>query len=128
MTEKELARQRTYRLKTGNASTKRYEKTVRGFLMRLYRNMTSRITGVQRQKWHLYKGKELLDKEAFYNWSLSCNTFFELFKAWTEAGYPRKLTPSVDRINPDLGYTLSNIRWVTHSENSRNATRRQTYD
>lgn len=111
--------QREYRLKTNNLDTKKYEKTKKGFLMRLYRNMQSRITGVQKQKWYLYKGKSLLLRELFYSWSISCKDFHKLFKTWEKNNYNRKLTPSVNRINSKKGYNISNMEWITHSQNSR---------
>lgn len=117
--EDQLAYQRRKRKETGNLYTKKYEKSERGFLMRLYRNMKSRIVGVQKIKHHLYQGKDLLDKKDFYAWAISSEQFKALFKAWTDSGFDRKLSPSVDRINPGLGYTLDNMEWVTHSENSR---------
>lgn len=117
--EERLARQRQHRKKTGNINTKIYEKTPKGFLMRSYRNMQSRVTGVQKQKFHLYKGKELLERDLFYSWSLNSDTFNKLFKEWEQSGYERKLTPSVDRIDSNKGYVLGNMEWVTHSENSR---------
>ena len=98
---------------------KQYEKTPKGFLMRLYRNMKSRITGVQKEKYHLYKGKYLLDKNVFYKWAEFHPAFVSLFNNYVSNSFPRKLSPSVDRINPDLGYTLENMEWVTMSENSR---------
>jgi hypothetical protein len=111
-------RQREFRKRTGNAITKRYEKTKNGFLMRLYRNMKSRVSGVQSLKHHLYKGKSILDKKEFYEWSKSRPEFHELFCNWERSGYQRKLTPSVDRVNPLLGYEISNMEWVTMSVNS----------
>lgn len=114
-----LEKQRHYRKRTANAATKRYEKTPKGFLMRKYRNMTSRITGIQKKKFHLYAGKELLSREDFYKWSLENKDFWELYNTWIESGYDRKLTPTVDRINSESGYTLDNMEWITHSENSR---------
>jgi len=110
---------REYRILTNNASTKKYEKTEKGFLMRCYRNMQSRITGVQKSKFHLYKGKKLLDRNLFYEWSLNNDTFHYLFNEWTNNDYNRKMTPSVDRIDSSKGYFLENMEWVTHSENSR---------
>jgi hypothetical protein len=62
-------KQRLYREKTNNSISKKYEKTPNGFLMRMYRNMKSRVSGVQIQKFHLYEGKELLGKEDFYAWA-----------------------------------------------------------
>jgi len=119
MTPEELQRQRCYREKTGNAATKKYERTKKGKLMRLYRNMQSRILGVQKQKHHLYQGKSLLPKDEFYKWAMSCEEFHRLYNAWVESDYNRKLTPSVDRIDSSKGYEIENMEWVTHSENSR---------
>ena len=114
-----LEYQRQYRLRTGHATTWKYEKTKNGFLMRMYRNMQSRVSGIQHLKHHLYKGLELLPRGKFYGWA-NCNPIFhKLFDAWEKSGYDRKLTPSVDRIDPDKGYVISNMEFVTHSENSR---------
>lgn len=111
--------QRERRKRNGDSATKKYEKTKKGFLMRTYRNMQSRITGVQKKKSHLYFGKELLSREDFYNFSLNDPNFHSLFDAWESKKYERKLSPSIDRVDSDKGYTLDNIRWLTHSENSR---------
>ena len=111
--------QKEYRKRTNNACTKKYEKTKKGFLVRLYRNMKSRVSGVQKQKYHLYKGMTILDKEDFYEWALSSPKFHELFDIWENKKYKRKLTPSVDRVDSCNGYEIENMEWVTHSENSR---------
>lgn len=111
-----------YNLRTGYAAYKKYEKTPNGFIMRLYRNMKSRISGVQVQKHHLYKGKELLSKEDFYSWAKSNPKFWELYEVYKNSGYDRKLAPSVDRVDSSKGYMLDNMEFVTHSENSRRGT------
>lgn len=117
--QERLEYQRNYRLLNSNSCTKKYEKTKKGFLMRLYRNMESRITGVQKQKHHLYSGKTLLNREDFYNWALNSKEFHSLFSNFELSNYDRKLTPSVDRIDSSKGYDISNMEWVTHSENSK---------
>lgn len=117
--EERLEYQRRRRAETGNAWTLKYERTKAGKLMRIYRNMRSRIEGVQKHKFHLYRGKSLLPKEQFYLWAINSNEFHRLFREWEEAGYPRKLAPSVDRVDPSRGYEIGNMQWVTHSENSR---------
>lgn len=122
MTEEQLEKQRIKRKENGNAYTHKYEKTKHGFLMRLYRNMQSRIDGVQKQKFHLYEGKTLLDRQIFYDWATNDNEFHRLFEIWEKSGYERKLAPSVDRINSLEGYFLSNMEFVTMSENSRRGT------
>ena len=117
--EQRLAYQKEHRKKTNNFSTKKYEKTKSGFLVRCYRNMLSRVTGVTKNKNHLYLGKEILKKEIFYNWAIADQDFNELFNNWEKVEYERKSTPSIDRINSANGYTLDNIRWITFAENSR---------
>ena len=111
--------QRNRRANNNNKNTKKYEKTKKGFLVRCYRNMLSRVTGVTKNKNHLYLGKEILDKELFYKFSLSNNNFNLLFKEWENSEYERRLTPSIDRINTDLGYSIDNVQWITFSENCR---------
>lgn len=114
-----LEYQKKRRLQNGNADTKKYEKTPKGYLVRKYRNMKSRIEGIQWRKRHLYEGLEILDKNDFYEWALNNDNFWELFRKYKESGFQRKLAPSVDRIDSSKGYVLSNMRWLTHSENSR---------
>lgn len=101
------------------ASIQNYEKSPQGFLMRLYRNMKSRINGVQKQKKHLYAGKYLLPKEQFYEWAKNNQKFAELYATYVASGYERKLAPSVDRIDSEKGYEIDNMEFVTMSENSR---------
>lgn len=119
MDSTKLENQREYRRNNGNIVTKRYERTRKGKLMRIYRNMQSRVTGIQRKKAHLYLGKELLPREQFYDWALSSDEFELLYRGWVDSGYDRRLAPTVDRIDSEKGYTLDNMRWLTHSENSR---------
>jgi len=97
----------------------KYEKTHKGFVMRLYRNMKSRVEGVQEKKSHLYKGRSLLPKDEFYSWALNDKDFLQLFENYTVSGYQRRLAPSVDRIDSKKGYSLDNMEFVTMSENSR---------
>lgn len=113
-----LAWQREHRKKTGNSDTKKYEKTKKGKLMRTYRNMESRSKGIVKGKSHLYEGLEVLTRQSFYDWSLSCQDFNRLYDDWVSSGYDMKLSPSIDRIDTSRGYVLGNMRWLTHSENS----------
>lgn len=117
--EERMAYQRARRAANGNAYTKKYERTKSGKLMRMYRNMQSRIMGIQKAKAHLYVGKELLPREEFYAWAMASNEFHRLYREWVEADYDQKLAPTVDRVDSRLGYSIPNMQWVTHSENSR---------
>jgi hypothetical protein len=81
--------------------------------------MKSRVNGVLKNKAHLYCGKELLSKDEFYNWALNSNEFITLFNNYCSSGFDIKVAPSIDRIDSSKGYVIGNIRWITHSENSR---------
>lgn len=113
-----LAWQREYRRKNKNYSTKKYERSKKGKLMRTYRNMESRVKGILKKKEHLYGGLPLLEREEFYEWSLGDEHFNSLYDDWVKSDYDLKLSPSIDRKDTSEGYTKDNIRWVTHSENS----------
>lgn len=116
-TRSRAAYNKTKELRTKNA--RRYEKTPFGFLTRTYRNMLSRVTGVQKNKSHLYKGKEILAKADFLKWSLNNSSFLYLLESYRESNYDLKKCPSIDRIDSSKGYILSNMRWISLSENGR---------
>lgn len=112
-------KQREQRRSNGDFHTKKYERTKKGKLMRTYRNMQSRTLGIVKGKAHLYLGMDVLPREDFYNWSLADREFNRLFEVWVKSGYDKKLSPSIDRKDTSKGYTKDNMRWLTHSENSR---------
>lgn len=87
--------------------------------MRSYRNMESRVTGVQHKKAHLYLGLEILNRDDFYEWAMSNEDFHQQFEEYEDSGYEMRLAPSVDRIDSSIGYTLSNMRWLPHWKNSQ---------
>ena len=122
--------QREYRVRNGNACTKKYEKTKKGFLMRLYRNMQSRILGIQKLKFHLYEGKALaVTREDFYYWALNNEMFHTLFTVYELSDFDQRLAPSVDRVDSSKGYEFSNMEFVTNSINSsRGSISRHTKD
>jgi hypothetical protein len=117
--EQKLAWQRAHRAANGNIETRRYEKTISGFLMRAYRNMLSRVKGIQPKGRHHYVGLSILPRKEFYALSKGDPVFSLLYHQWKDAGYIRVLTPSVNRINSREGYTNYNIEWLTLAENSR---------
>lgn len=118
--------QRQKRVTIDNLYTKKYEKTKKGFLVRMYRNMTSRVNGIQIKNYHLYKNKHILEKEEFYNWALNNDKFHQLFEVWELNNYKRKITPSIDRIDANFGYILGNIQFLTLSENCSKTSRNKT--
>jgi len=95
----------------------KYWKTPKGKLMMTYNNMDRRVRGYVKS--HLYKGLDILDRNIFYSWSQSDPMYISLYNEWVLSGYERRLSPSIDRIDSLIGYNIDNIRWITHSENSR---------
>lgn len=85
-----------------------------GKLVHTYHNMRGRIRCDPAYKW-----LPILPRRVFYRWALEDPTYRVLFRAWEKSGYQLKVSPSIDRINPNLGYVIGNIRWLTHSDNSR---------
>lgn len=117
--EEKNEKQRIYRQSIGDRHTKKYEKTVNGFLMRAHRNMRSRAFGVQTRHYHLYSHIiNVIDRKEFYEWSKSSPAFASLWDNWISSNYDRRLTPSVDRIDSKGEYVIENMQWITNSENS----------
>jgi hypothetical protein len=81
--------------------------------------MKGRVNG---EKWyngvHLWAGKEILDKNTFYEWAINNQDFHRLFESWEDSGYQRNLCPSVDRLDSSKGYILGNMEFVTFLENA----------
>ena len=102
------------------AAVLRYKRTPKGFLTRLYAAMKHRTTNPHPRKAHLYKGKELLPKEDFNAWvEETYEEFKSLFDNYVDSGFEMRLAPPIDRIDSEVGYVIGNIRWCTHSENSK---------
>lgn len=116
--DNEIIRER--RVRNNNQTTKKYERTLNGKLVRTYRNMLSRVRGILKKKSHLYEGLDIIDKDKFYEWSLNDAEYLRIFKEWEKSGYDIKLSPSIDRMDSSEGYVEGNIRWLTFSENSAN--------
>jgi hypothetical protein len=68
-----------------------------------------------------YRKLPICSKEEFFEWAIKSPELVELFEAWTKAGHPHRLIPSIDRIEPKKGYVISNLRWIALHENSGRA-------
>jgi len=97
---------------------KEWNRTTKGYLSNIYSGMRSRVRNPKSDKHYLYKGLKLLTREEFCRWANNCPSFSRLHREWTESGFERRLSPSVDRIDSTRGYVLGNIQWITQSENS----------
>ena len=52
------------------------------------------------------------------NWIINNSKFKELFIIWEQSNYNKLLIPSIDRINPNIGYEFGNIQVLTWEENN----------
>lgn len=57
-------------------------------------------------------------RNELYDWAFQ-NQYEQLYLQWKSANYPKNLTPSIDRLNDLLGYSLQNIQLVTWDENNQ---------
>lgn len=96
---------------------KRYNRTLKGFLVLKHAKMVQRARGHNGPKDHLYKGLPVISPNSFYSWALSTTNIHEMFSKYKKSGWKYSLCPSIDRINPKEGYILGNMRFITMKEN-----------
>lgn len=67
-------------------------------------------------------GRGLCTSEEFFVWCKTIDNldmFLALYYDWALADFPLHLSPSIDRINPERGYTCDNLQWLSFEENCR---------
>jgi len=92
---------------------KHYGKSYMVYLRRRWTKMARRV-----KESPGYLGLPICTLEDFMKWAEG-SVYPTMFYAWKEAGHPLKLAPTVDRIRPDLGYTIENLQWLTYAANSK---------
>lgn len=81
--------------------------------------LVSRWGYIHHRKDRCYKNiKVNMSRDEFFA-NLDNKDLDMLYSNWVKSGREYKLKPTIDRIDPKRDYELSNIRWLTHSENSR---------
>lgn len=85
-------------------------KTFEGKLVSIYYSM------VYRDK--LRGFNNTIEKRCFILQGKKSKIYKNLYNRWVESGYLHALVPSVDRINPRLGYIKENIQFLTLRDNS----------
>lgn len=84
-----------------------------------YAHMKARHEGRSTNKSHS-AGKGLLTRDEFFDWCKDFRNFSEflaIYYDYAESGFDLSLSPSVDRIDPDKGYVLGNLQWLSFSAN-----------
>jgi hypothetical protein len=95
--------------------------TVNGRIGKTYDAMTSRVRGKHKARAHIYEGLSICSREEFMEWAKNDDEFNKRFEDWLESGQQLSMSPSIDRINPEKGYDLDNMQWLTVSENTAKA-------
>jgi len=88
------------------------------YLGTCYSEMTRRVTRFDPKR-PRYFGKEICRKEEFINRFLHDEEFLRLFKGWQDSGFKRRFSPSIDRVDNDKDYTIDNMMFIIHHENSK---------
>lgn len=90
--------------------TQKFRHTKRGVLTNLYHAMKAR----SEQKGY---GEIPFDLAAFHKWADDDDDFHRLFAIWEFDNFSKQSKPSVDRIDPNVGYEFSNMQWLSWNEN-----------
>lgn len=88
------------------------------FLRTRYTELKQRCINPNRITGKYYYGKKYCSLEEFLSTFLNDSSFLELFKNWQNSNWEYKLCPSIDRVNNSGNYTIDNLQFITHSQNS----------
>lgn len=96
-----------------------YRKTLRGVVGRSFECLKRRSRGKGKKRAvKIYKGLKICAIDEFVEWSMSNRALKKLYRAWVLSGYELRRRPTVNRIDPQKGYTIDNIEWMDYSQNS----------
>lgn len=101
----------------GEEANRSRVRTLKGALMEKHRNMRQRVEGRNKTQISSAKGKDIVSRDEFVAWGLAHPEYLRLHAEWVKSGYARHLSPSIDRIDPDKGYTFDNMQWLTTPQN-----------
>lgn len=87
------------------------------YLSTRYTEIKQRCTNPNNTTSKYYNGLSICSREEFINKFRHDIEFLTLYKKWQASNFDYRLTPSIDRRNPNIGYTIDNIQVITHSDN-----------
>lgn len=88
------------------------------YLRRIYAQIRNRCSDPGHRSAKSYYGKSFCPRAVFLCRFGDDPEFLRLYKQWQLSGFSHSLSPSVDRINNQEGYTLENMQIMTLGENS----------
>ncbi|RXI77355.1 hypothetical protein DXH47_09160 [Levilactobacillus suantsaii] len=108
--EKGSAEQYTGLKDANGNSTEKFRHTEKGVITNLYQKLK------KRNKNNGF-GSVPFSLKDFYDWSMKDKNFHRLFRMWVFDNYSKISKPSVDRIDPTVGYEFDNMQWLSWNEN-----------
>lgn len=98
----------------GLESARRWRRTFGGVVTCLYNSAYNRVTSLKMplRLVKLYHGKGIMPREEWMEWALAHKELYRLYVTWRNSGYQRRLKPSPDRLNSNLGYFKDNIEFI----------------
>ena len=90
----------------------RYNRSINGFIVNIHaqQRRRSRLRNMPQPTY---------SKDELKEWFLKQDLFKTLYENWVSSNYDKNLTPSVDRKDDYMGYTLNNIQLMTWIENKQ---------
>lgn len=102
-----------------NPCSRKYKRQTRPrfYLGTCYSEMKRRVTKFDKDRPNYY-GLNICDVDEFKNTFEKDPAFLKLYKKWQKNNFERKFAPSIDRIDNTKGYTLDNLQFTSHFENT----------
>jgi hypothetical protein len=94
------------------AYKREYDRTLNGLVHKIYGQQKSN----SKRRGHKPPAYTF---DALYDWFLSQPNYKKLYDNWKNSGYIKDLTPSIDRLDDNKGYSFDNIQLITWQENRK---------
>jgi hypothetical protein len=94
---------------------KNRKKDLRLFIMGMYLRLETRKTS--KKFGGKYNSLDVCKRNEFYKYAENNAELSLLFEEWIKNNREYKLTPTVDRFDSELGYTIDNIQFMALSDN-----------
>ena len=92
-------------------SNEKYRRAFNGIISNMHNGIISRCK--------IHNRCKKFSRDWFINFCNNSEELKLLYNNWIENNYSFKLSPSIDRINNRMGYSKSNIQFLTKGDNAR---------
>lgn len=87
------------------------------YLRTCYSEIKRRCTSIHKTRKNKYFGMNYPTKEVFVNRFLTDKDFLDQYKIWQDNDFKRGFAPSIDRMDNDGDYDISNLRFIDNRTN-----------